>query len=187
MKIVTIMGSPHRNGTTAAALAMFEAQVAGSHEVDSIVLADFEVKGCQGCFACQQTVDAPGCVLPDDGNGLLERIQAADAVVYATPLHMWGIASGLRGLLERHLSMVSGYMTEEWRSLVDGKPAALLVAAGGPVEGNADAIQTVFERVCQYAKAKHVGTFVVPGCTTPEKLGTETEGIAKKLADGIVA
>ncbi len=187
MKIVTIMGSPHKDGNTAAALAMFEKHVAGGHEVDSIILPNFEVKGCQGCFACQQTVGAPGCVVPDDGNDLLERVMAADALVYATPLYMWGMTSTLHAFLERHLSLVSGYMSEDWKSLIAGKPAALLVAAGGPDEDNADVIKTVFERICRYARAKHVGTFVVAKCTTPDKLGVEAEGITKKMADGITA
>ncbi len=187
MKIVTIMGSPHKDGNTATALAMFEKRVAGEHEVERVVLSDFDVKGCQGCFACQQTIGVPGCVVPDDGNDLLERVMAADAVVYATPLYMWGMTSTLHAFLERHLSLVSGHMSEDWNSLIAGRPAALLVAAGGPDEENADVIKTVFERICQYARAKHVGTFVVAHCTTPDKLGAEAEEIAKKIADGITA
>ncbi len=187
MKIVTIMGSPHEDGNTATALAMFEKHVAGENEVDRIDLKDFEVNGCQGCFACQQTAGAPGCVVPDDGNDLLERVMAADAIVYATPLYMWGVTSALHAFLERHLSLVSGYMSEDWNSLIAGKPAALLVACGGPVEGNADVVQIVFERVCTYAKVKPVGTFIVPRCTIPDELGEEAEGITSKMADGIIA
>ncbi len=65
--------------------------------------------------------------------------------------------------------------------------SALLVACGGPIEENADVIQTVFERVCSYSKVKPVGAFIIPLCTTPDKLGAEAEGITKKLADGITA
>ncbi len=184
MKIVTVMGSPHRNGNTATVLSMFEELVKGEHELDSVVLADFEVRGCQGCFACQQTPDAPGCVLPDDGNALLERILTADAIVYATPLYMWGMTAALHAFLERHISLIKRG-DGEMRSLTGETPVALLVTSGGPEAENGDLIKTVFERMCQYSGRRNLGTFVVGGCTSPDKLGDDAHHVARRIAEGV--
>lgn len=185
MKIVTVMGSPHKSGNTATALSMFEELVKDEHDLDRIVLADFEVKGCQGCFACQQTQDAPGCVVPDDGNALLERITAADAVVYATPLYMWGMTALLHAFIERHISLVKRGADGEMRSLSGETPLALLVTSGGPEEKNADLIKSVFARMCQYSGRRDAGTFVVGGCTNPDQLGDDARAVAAKLAEAI--
>jgi len=186
VRIMTVMGSPHRDGNTASVLSMFDELVTGEHELDRVVLADFEVKGCQGCFACQGTPDAPGCILPDDGNALLERVLAADAIVYATPLYMWGMTAALHAFLERHISLIKRG-DGEMRSLTGETPVALLVTSGGPEEKNADLIKTVFERMCQYSGRRDLGTFVVGGCTSPDQLGDDARAVAKRLADALAA
>ena len=61
MKIITILGSPRRQGNTATVLSMFESLVAAQHQVDRVDLVDYDVRGCLGCGACQKVLDEPGC------------------------------------------------------------------------------------------------------------------------------
>jgi multimeric flavodoxin WrbA len=184
MKIMTVLGSPKMEGNTAGALRMFEEAVGGAHEIDRVNLPKMEVVGCQGCYACQQNPDEPSCVVRDDATDVLKRIVEADAIVYASPLYMWGFASKIHALMERHLSLVTGYMTPQFKSLVEGKKTALLLTCGGPVEKNTDPIQAVFDGFSSYAKTDLVGKYIVAGTTTPEEIeGKAADIIARMAAD----
>jgi len=184
MRIMTVLGSPKMDGNTAGALKMFEDAVGGTHEIVRVDLPKMDVMGCQGCYACQQNPDEASCVVRDDATDFLKKLVDVDAVVYAAPLYMWGFPSKIHAFMERHLSLVTGYMTPQYKSLVEGKKAALLLTCGGPVEGNANAIQTVFDAFAAYAKADAVGKYIVAGATTPDEIeGKATDVIARMAAD----
>jgi multimeric flavodoxin WrbA len=187
VKIMTVLGSPKKGGNTAAALAMFEKLVAEGHEVERVNIADMNFTGCQGCYSCQQNADEPSCILSDDASDVYRRILGCDAIVYAAPLYMWGFPSGIHGFMERHLSLVTGYGTPGYKSLVKGKRTALLMTCGGPVENNADLVQGVFERFADYAQAENVGAFIVAGATTPDEIEAKAEGVVAEMAKAIVA
>ena len=66
MKVVTILGSPKKNGKTAEALTMLEdTLISGGNEVERISVVDYMVNGCHGCGACMAKKDEPGCVQKD--------------------------------------------------------------------------------------------------------------------------
>ena len=185
MKVMTILGSPKKNGNTAKVLGMFESLVSKGHEVERVNIVDADVKGCVGCYACQQNPDEPGCVQKDDAVSIFERMMGADTVVYASPLYAWSFSSQMKAFLDRHLCLVTGYDTEDYKSLFAGKRIALLVTCGGPVEGNADLIQTIFERLSDYGNCNVIGKYVVPFCTSPDAMGPEASEIAEKMAAAI--
>jgi multimeric flavodoxin WrbA len=182
MKIVTIQGSPKKDGNTATALALFEKAVGGKHEVDHIEVPDLDMVGCQACYKCMQHTDEPGCATDDDALEVLDSIRAADAIVYATPLYMWGIASCMRGLMERHFCLVKGYGGTNRKSLVSGKRIALLVTCAGPVEHNADLVQSVFDRFAGYLDCEVVGKYVAHGATTPDSAEDFAGEVAERMA-----
>ena len=45
-----------------------------------------EVNGCLGCNACRY---GKPCIQKDSFNNLVPKIEAADLIVFATPLHFW--------------------------------------------------------------------------------------------------
>ena len=186
MKIMTILGSPKMEGNTAGALAMLERELSDGHQIDRINLPELEVSGCQGCYECQKNPDEASCVIRDGATDVLKRIVEADAVVYAAPLYMWGLPAKMHALLERHLSLVTGYMSENFKSLLEGKRTAYLMTCGGPVEGNTELVQGVLDNVTSYAKAKLVGKYFVPGSTTPDEIESKAGDVVEKLAADLV-
>lgn len=186
MNILTILGSPRKKGNTAAVLDMVEAELSGVHAVSRLAITDVTINGCRGCGACQKKPDRPGCVQKDDAVAVFERMMAADALIYTSPLYCWDFSAQMKALIDRHFCLVSGFGTPGHRSLIDGKPVALLVTCAGPVAGNADVIQTVFERVCNYGKARAVNKTIIPFCTTPDALGEDARAAARKLAGDII-
>jgi len=187
MRIMTILGSPKMEGNTAGALKMFEAALGKGHEIDRVNLPALDVMGCQGCYECQKKPDEASCVVRDGATDVLKRIVEADAVVYAAPLYMWGLPAKMHALLERHLSLVTGYMSDNFKSLLEGKRTAYLVTCAGPMENNTEFVQGVFDRMSGYAKAKLVGKYFVPGTTTPDEIEDKAREVVKKLAADIVA
>ncbi len=186
VKIMTVLGSPKMKGNTAGALAMLERELGDGHEIDRINLPELDVTGCQGCYACQQKPNEASCVQMDGVTDVLKRIVEADAVVYAAPLYMWGLPAKMHAFLERHLSLVTGYMSPDYVSLLEGKRTALLMTCGGPVENNTELVQGVFDNVSGYAKAKLVGKYFVAGSTTPDEIEGKAGDVVRKLAAEIV-
>jgi len=187
MKIMTVLGSPKMDGNTAGALAMLESELGAAHDIDRINLPELDVMGCQGCYECQQKPNEASCVVRDGATDVLKRIVDADAIVYASPLFMWGFASKIHAFMERHLSLVTGYMTPQYVSLLEGKKAALLLTCGGPIEGNTEAIQQVFDGFTGYAKANLIGKYIVAGATTPDEIEDKAADTVKKMAADLLA
>jgi multimeric flavodoxin WrbA len=187
MNVLTLLGSPRKNGNTSSVLAMVEDELSGRYAVERINIAAVNINGCLGCGECQKVTDRPGCIQKDDAHFVFERMLAADALIYASPLYCWSFTAQMKALIDRHFCLVTGGGTSNCRSLLDDTPAALLVTCAGPVQGNADVIQTVFDRVCRFAKARTVNKTVIPSCTTPEALGEDARAAARKLASDIVS
>ncbi len=189
MKVVTILGSPRKNGNTAKVLGWIEEQLAaGGHDVDRVNLCDHHVEDCNACRACQTEEDFSGCILEeDDGNSIMNRMVAADSIVFATPLYCWSFPAPLKALFDRGISLVHRAGPDSYRSVLDGKRTALLVTCGGPIEGNADLIGTIFDRICNFTRMKKTGEFIVPHCTEPGSIAGDVKEKAKNLASALVA
>jgi multimeric flavodoxin WrbA len=185
MKIVTILGSPRKNGNTAKLLSLFEDKIQKKHDVERINITQYKVNGCIGCYKCKETKREPGCVQKDDALAIFERMIQADAIVYASPLFCWGFTSQIKPLIDRHFCLVSGEGTPDHDSLISGKPAALLVTCAGPIEGNCDAIKHIFKGFADYLKLEAKGDYILPFCTTPESIGDEGDELSAKLANSI--
>lgn len=185
MKIITILGSPRKKGNTAKVLSMFEDNVEKNHEVERIDITRYKVGGCLGCYKCKETKDEPGCVQKDDALTIFEKMIRADAIVYASPLYCWSFTSQIKPLIDRHFCLVSGDGTPEHDSLISGKPAALLVTCAGPIEGNCDAIQHIFNGFCDYLRLTATGNYILPFCTTPDVIGDQGAELSENLAEAI--
>ena len=82
MRIMTILGSPRRQGNTAKVLGWIEEQVqADGHEVDRANILDYRVLGCGECMACKKGA-IELCSIRDDANALFRRMVAADLRSY---------------------------------------------------------------------------------------------------------
>lgn len=180
MKILTILGSPRKHGNTASVLETFEKLVSHQHSVERINIMDWEIRGCLGCDACQRILDEPGCRQKDAAVEILNRILAADLVVYSSPVYAWSLTAQLKALFDRHYCLVKWSAGE--KALMEGKRAMLLVTCGGPGEENADLVQVMFERQMACMKCEVTGMFVVGDCTAPENLGEKKIVTAQAMA-----
>jgi multimeric flavodoxin WrbA len=185
MRVLTILGSPRKNGNTNAVLSWVEDELRkNGHEVDRANVAEKNINGCISCYKCQGPDVEFECAQNDDGTEILDKLKAVDAIVVGTPLYCWSFTGQLKPLLDRFLSQSRGYMTPEHTSSIAGKPVALVVTCAGPVEDNADCLPRIFGRIVDYLKANLVDTLIVPGCTDKPSEGAEEN--ARKLASAIM-
>ena len=99
---------------------------------------------------------------------------------------MYGFTSQMKALFDRHYSLVTGYGSPDYVSLLRGRRTALLVTCGGPVEDNVDLIQKAFEREGAYQQWDIAGTYVVPSCGSPDALGDRAMTVAIEMFRDVV-
>ena len=186
VKIATILGSPRRRGNTATVLGLFEGMIPTPHKVERIKIVDYQIDGCRGCGACQWDLTEPGCIQRDDAGVLLQRLMKTDVIVYATPLYVWGFAAQMKAFVDRHYCLVKWADGHVANALLRGKRAALLVTCGDVSESAADLIQGIFDREMRYLGCEVVGKYVVPGCTTPDRLGSKGVDAATEMVRDII-
>jgi multimeric flavodoxin WrbA len=187
MDVLTLLASPRGDGNTQAILSRVESALREEgRKIDRIDLTKLRIGGCRSCVACAESADEPGCVQMDDAQGVFAKMLAADAILFATPLYMWSYAGQLKPLLDRTLCLARKYGTAEHRSFVEGKPTALLVACGGGIENNADAIQIAFPRLADYLKLDDRGVWIFPNCTDAKRLPNTHGNQARELAGALM-
>jgi len=102
MKILAFNSSPRKEGgATDIILDKFlaGAKDAGA-DIEKNYLKNKKINQCVGCFTCW--TKTPGvCVFKDDMPDLLEKIKKADFIVFATPLYIFNMTSGMKIFIER--------------------------------------------------------------------------------------
>jgi multimeric flavodoxin WrbA len=186
MKIATVLGSPRKKGNTSKVLAWVEESLeAHDHRVDRIRLVDHKINGCKGEWTCKKFLDEPGCPEKDDAVAILGRLMDSDLVLYATPVYFWGPTAQMKAFIDRHCSLVTGYGTANWRSLMQGKRIGVVATCQEAVENNADLLLETFTRLSVYLKCTDMGALVIPHANAPEALGDPARAQAIAFADQI--
>jgi multimeric flavodoxin WrbA len=171
MRVVTILGSPRKQGNTNQVLVWVEqALVEAGHVIVRFDLADYVVHGCSGCGHCQLTkAHMPSCAQDDDANLLLGAIQHSDAFILASPVYCWGLSSQMKAFVDRTYCVTHG-AGDEAVNLFSQRRGALVVTAEGPLEHNADLLIKPFELLMRHHGCVDAGHMIIPHCTTPDAL-----------------
>lgn len=183
MKIVALQGSPRPKSNTAKILSwMVEEHHSLDHEVEVIRLVEKKINGCLACAKCKEEPDKIGCIQKDDASEILEKMVAADLVIFASPLYFWGVTAQLKALIDRTYSLYVNYHQPNHASLVQGQRQALLMTGGGGYENNAEAAFTAFGRLQKPHMATNAGELFIGACSTPENLSAAIQEKAVAFA-----
>lgn len=157
MKVLVLNGSPkgERSNTYRLTGAFLDGlcQVQQA-EVEVLEVGKLHLLPCRGCFACWSKT--PGkCVLQDDMAGVIEKILAADVLIWSFPLYYFGIPGQLKLLIDRQLPMSLPFMTDNAsgghpsRYDRSGQRQVVISTCGFyTAEGNYDAVDAQFARLC---------------------------------------
>jgi multimeric flavodoxin WrbA len=127
MKVLALSASPHPNGNSSFLVdRLLEGAREAGAETERVDLNLLSFRGCQGDYACKAT---GRCGLQDDMQGIYDKLDQADAVVFASPVYMWGINAQLKTLMDR----LYAYLKPDHTSAVKpGMRSALVVAQNQP-------------------------------------------------------
>ena len=98
MRILAICGSP-RKGNTFSVLNTIEKEFPGI-DYEILMLKDVKLKDCFGCYACINR-GPEICPLDDDRDLILEKMEAADGIVFATPTNTRHVTALMKKFMDR--------------------------------------------------------------------------------------
>jgi multimeric flavodoxin WrbA len=130
MKITAVLGSPNRNGNTAAlvARALAGAREAGA-ETELIFLKDYRIEYCLGCLsngAKEYCMSSGRCNIPDDAEKLKTKLYGSDGIIFASPSYGIEPTARMKNFLTDRIGMFTVYT-----SGLAGKYFAGISTAGG--------------------------------------------------------
>lgn len=160
-RILVISTSPRQGGnsdTLADAWAQ-GAQSAG-HQVEKISLSDKTIRFCRGCLSCQST---QRCPIHDDAEDIVQRMEQADVLVFATPIYYYSMCGQMKTLLDRANPLYSA----DYRF----RQVYLLASAAEDDEHAMDgAVRGLQGWVDCFEKARLVGSVFAGGVTNPGEI-----------------
>jgi multimeric flavodoxin WrbA len=126
--ILGIAGSPRRHGNSDRLLdeCLAGAQTAGA-EIERLVVSAGGIAPCRGCNLCSRDGE---CVVRDGMQDVYPRLDAADAIVVASPVYFATVPAVLKCLYDR----CQPYWARRYvlgQPIVRRRPGALLLVGGG--------------------------------------------------------
>ena len=105
-KVLVSSSSPRRMGNSdLLADAFIEGAREAGHTVEKINLHDKKIGFCKGCLGCQKTQH---CILRDDMDDILPRMQQAEVIAFASPVYFYSLCGQLKTLLDRTNPLFAG-------------------------------------------------------------------------------
>jgi len=140
-RVLCVAGSPRRAGNSALLLeACVRGITAAGGDADVLSLAEEPVRACSGCSQCSST---GACVLNDRMQEVYPRIDAAEAIIIASPVYFAGVPSTLKAFYDRcQPYWVRRYLLKAPPRLPRRPGALLLVRGGGDPFGSECAVTT---------------------------------------------
>ncbi len=158
MKIVVLMGSPNKKGSTDILVENFVkgAEEAGN-SVEVIDVAHMNIHPCIGCVRCGY--EGP-CVQKDDNEIIRRKLLASDMVVFATPLYYYGMSAQLKIVTDRFCVYNSSLNSRHLKS-------ALLTVAWNADDWTFDALEAHYRTLVRYINFDDCGMVLGYGCGSP--------------------
>lgn len=123
MKVIAINGSARKKGNTQLMIEETAKPLRRAGiEVESLYLADYEVKPCNACEICY--TKPWHCPIKDDAVKLYRRMAKADGLIIASPVYSADVTAQMRALMDRG---VIPYINQDLKDKVGG---AITVGAG---------------------------------------------------------
>jgi multimeric flavodoxin WrbA len=157
LQILVLSGSRNRQGKTARAIEAVNRGISaagGSAEV--IFLTEKKLERCRQCEKDGWGIcrSEGRCIIEDDFAPIVDRLLAADLVVFATPVYFADLSESMRGFLDRFRRIRFPKMMAERRGApgpfppTPGPPAMGLCYAGGSGNGTTNCAANL-ERILQ--------------------------------------
>lgn len=159
MRYCILMGSPRKNGNTAALLKPFIEEIElNQNQYDLFWLHDKHIEPCTACRTCQKDWTIFGCRYHDDAQEIFDKVYACDVIVLATPIYSWYCTPPMKAILDRLMyGMNKYYGDEKGPALWSGKKLAIITTCGYKPEKGADLFEEGMKRYCKHSELRYMG------------------------------
>ncbi len=126
MKVVGILGSPRRYGSSfkGLMLALKAAERFGA-QTEFYHLYQLEIKPCLGCVSEDVKACKYPCVIEDDMKRLYDALVEADGFILATPVYWYSPSGVMKNFIDR-LTALENMIHIDGKSWLDGKVAGFI-------------------------------------------------------------
>ena len=173
MDVCILMGSPRRQGNTAALLEPFREELEQSGaQTRTIWLYEKNIQPCIACRTCQRDWSRFGCVRKDDAEAIFQVILESELMVLATPIYSWYCTPPMKAALDRLVYGMNKFYgspegdenpkgkkaaKEPGPSLWEGKHLAIIATCGYRPERGADLFEEGIKRYCRHSRLRFLG------------------------------
>ena len=100
-KIIVLNGAARKNGNTAKLVDAFtDGAMSAGNQVKAFYLDGMDIHSCKGCLRAGRNSKSP-CSQKDDMDQIYAEFEAADVVVFASPVYFWTITGPLKTAADR--------------------------------------------------------------------------------------
>jgi len=104
MKVLGICGSPRSGNCELLLRAALDAAEDAGAEPELVLLKDNDIKHCDGCVQCEEGGEHVGeCHFQDDMQPLYEKLDAAGAILLASPNYYSNVSGLMKDFVDRTL------------------------------------------------------------------------------------
>lgn len=102
MKILTIVGSPRKNGHSSFIIDRIEEKIKSfaNVEFERLYLSDVHLEFCKGCGVCLLNGEE-NCPSQDDRKMIEDKILASDGVIFISPVYAMNMTAMMKNLMDR--------------------------------------------------------------------------------------
>ena len=191
MKVVAFNGSARKGGNTEQLINyVFEELEKEGIETELINLAGLHPHGCIACYQCFKKKDRRCVVDTDCINECIEKMEAADGIILASPTYFADLSSELKALIDR-TGMVSRANGDMHRRKVGAAVVARRRAGGIHVFDSINHFFTIGQMITVGASYWNIGVGGAKGevaedeegIATMRNLGQNMAWLMKKIDD----
>ena len=101
--VLILSGSPRKGGNSNLLCDEFlrGAREAGN-QVEKIFLRSKKIAPCNACYFCKRS--GGQCAIQDDMAEVLDKMQAADVIVMASPVYFYSIDAQMKAVIDRSVA-----------------------------------------------------------------------------------
>jgi len=100
MRILGLVGSPRKGGNTDLLVSrILEGADTSGHLTEKVYLYNLDIAPCVDCRSCQKGKFR--CAIDDDMQRLYPKLEAADVIVFGTPLYWYGPTGKMKLVMDR--------------------------------------------------------------------------------------
>ena len=105
MKVIAVLGSPHRDGPSSTiARRVLDGALDACHEIVVYEINDLAIRGCQGCRHCKD--NGVDCILDDPLKTYWKNLHEAGALVVSAPNYASNICGPMITYMNRHYCLI---------------------------------------------------------------------------------